>query len=211
MATTPISYCLRARRSIAVLQIVAASLLISLTGGCLSLKTYVDPSFRSATYQSLKRPAQPAPLVINVVFQSEGVEKGGVRPVLEKDVTRVLNASRLFTVDVYKTNLQAAQLRITVNNVGDKGAAVGKGIGTGLTFGLAGSEVIDGYVMTAEFKKGPDGAVVTKTYRHAIYSTVGVHSAPAGMEPMSMDAAFAQVIEDMVLNLLRDLQNDNSL
>ena len=68
----------------------------------------------------------------------------------------------------------------------------GKGLGSGLTLGLAGSEVVDGYEMTAIYTPA-EGYPVTKTYNHAIHTTIGLHSAPKGMEPLLLADAFDQV------------------
>lgn len=80
-----------------------------------------------------------------------------------------------------------------------------KGIGTGLTLGLVGSTVTDGYVFTATFT--PLGKVsVTKEYRHAIHTTIGAKSGPPGLQPMSPQEAFDHVLEELILRLLLDLR-----
>ena len=71
-----------------------------------------------------------------------------------------------------KSTGSADQLDVVLDNVGDLGDAAAKGAKTGLTFGASGSQVTDGYVLTATFR--PVGKEpVTKIYRHALHSTIG--------------------------------------
>lgn len=198
-------------RAASNLRLVALTFAIALAGsGCLQVKCYVDPQFRSADYLSIKAPANPTPVVVTAIFQTNGKPKKQLHTVVRKQITKVLAATRVFTEATSTRTNEAGRLDVTVNNVGDIGSAVGKGFGTGLTFGLAGSAVVDGYVMTATYSP-PAGASVTKTYKHALHSTVGLHSAPKGMEPVPMADAFDQVVEDMLLNFLRDLQKESIL
>lgn len=76
-------------------------------------------------------------------------------------------------------------------------------VGTGLTFGLVGSHVTDNYEMTVRLTQGE---IVTKRYQHAILSTVGNASGPPGMTSVNFATAVNQVIDDLVLNSLKDFQ-----
>ena len=92
-----------------------------------------------------------------------------------------------------------------MDNVGDLGDAAGKGVLTGMTFGLAGSTVRDGYVFSTVFRKsGKDP--FQKTYKHAIMSTVGNAKGPEGLSPMKANVAFGIVLRDLMLNLVKDLK-----
>jgi hypothetical protein len=184
-------------------------LLLVCATGCLATKAYVDPKFRSADYLSIKAPGTPLPVTVTATFQTNGKANKHLHNVVRKKLTKVLAATRVFTEPVNTNATPAGRLDLTVNNVGNLAGAAGKGFATGLTLGLAGSEVVDGYVMTAIYTPS-GGAAVTRTYEHAIHSTIGLHSAPKGMEPVPLAEAFDQVIEDMVLNFLRDLQRDGA-
>ncbi len=70
--------------------------------------------------------------------------------------------------------------------------------------------MVDNYEMTAVYTPA-DGTPITKKYKHALHSTIGAHSAPAGMEPVPRELAFDQIMEDMLLNLLCDLQHEGAL
>jgi hypothetical protein len=178
--------------------------------GCTASKAYIDPKFRDADYLSIKASDSPRPVLVTATFQTNGKPNKQLHTLVRKKVTKVLAATRVFTEPANAQTNQAGRLEITVNNVANIGGAVGKGVGTGLTLGLAGSEVVDGYEMTAIYTP-TGGSPVTKTYKHAIHTTIGVHSAPEGMEPVPSADAFDQVVEDMLLNFLRDLQKDGNL
>jgi hypothetical protein len=171
--------------------------------GCLSVKSYVDPTFGKTRYEDLVRPTAPLPLKVAIEFQ----RNGKAYPRAEKDVRghveRVLRASG----NVVPATDATDEIKVVLNNVADIGGAVGKGIGTGLTFGAAGSLVQDGYEMTVSVTRG--GKTVTKTgYRHILWSTVGNKKGPPGMTPTTLTDGFATIVEQLILNALKDLQAD---
>jgi hypothetical protein len=55
------------------------------------------------------------------------------------------------------------------------------------------------------------GSVGSRSRRHALLSTAGNASGPAGLTLMGVDAAFDQVVQDLVLNLVVDLQKAEAL
>ncbi len=171
--------------------------------GCLAQKSYVDPTFRNATYLSLKPPANPTPISVQIEFQRNGKRLKKVEPTVRKKVIEVLAVSRMFS-EATDSN-PGAKLSVILNNVGDMGAAAGKGFGTGLTLGIVGSRVVDGYEMSVSYTS-PSGTEINKQYNHAIHSTIGAHSTLENMEPLPLQQAFDQVVEDMLLNFLKDLQ-----
>ena len=94
---------------------------------------------------------------------------------------------------------------MVVNNFGDRSSAAAKGFGTGLTFGLVGSTVMDFYEMSVTFTKG--GQTITKSgYRGELSTTIGNASGPPGLQPLDTATAFDKVIEGMMLNALADIQ-----
>jgi hypothetical protein len=183
---------------------------LALCSGCLASKSYIDAKFRDATYLSIKVPDKPAKVVVNVAFQTNGKPNKRVDGILRRAVLRVFSASRLFTESSSPSTAPLGRFDITVNNVADVGAAFGKGFATGLTFGAAGSHVVDGYEMTATYTP-PGASPITKTYRHGLHTTIGLHSTPEGLIPVPAGNGFDVVLEDMLLNFLRDLQKEGSL
>lgn len=178
-----------------------------LCSGCLASKSYVDPQFRDAGYASVKPCDSPVPVNLTVEFQVNGKPSGRKQVVeaVRRKITRLLTATRVFMEATPAAASIAGQLHVTINNYADLGGAVGKGFATGLTFGLAGSEVVDNYEMIVTHTP-PEGVPITRKYQHAIHTTIGAHKPPPGMEPVPLADAFDQVVEEMLLNFLRDLQ-----
>lgn len=186
-------------------------LLIAMTGGCLSVKAYVDPQLPKVSYADLLTRRDPRPVALTVEFHRNGepatlgvsTARGEVRAVVEK--------SQLFSSLLDKPSDDVDQLKIVLDNVGDTGEAAGKGALTGVTFGAKGSQVTDGYIFTATFRAVGKPAV-TKVYRHAIHSTIGNAEGPPGLvAEESVRAAFNKVVEGLVLNLLLDLQKEEQI
>ena len=147
----------------------------------------------------------PRPVVLAVEFQTNGKPRSGVTKSVQERVSRILTATKVFSSITTEVAENTDELRIVLNNVGDLGDAAGKGAVTGLTLGISGSTVTDGYIMTATFTRIGQPPV-EKVYRHALLSTVGNAPGPAGLAPMGIREAFDQVLQDLVLNLIVDLQ-----
>jgi len=196
------------RRSLGYLG--ALTLLGILASGCLTTRSYVDPALGHLAYSDLTAASAPRPVHLVVDFQTRGKRNLAAANTTYDRVSSVLRSSGLFSAVQATAAPDAANLEIVMNNVGDIGKAVSKGIGTGLTLGLVGSMVTDGYEFTATYT-APGKPPVTKTYQHALHTTVGNKQGPPGLKAMSTNEAFDQVVEDLVLHLLRDLEKDGVL
>lgn len=179
-------------------------LLLGLTG-CLSPKSFLEPKFRGIGYQDIKVPAHALPVDLTVTGQTNGKPNPRASEYWQRQAVRVLTASRVF--EFPKESAGAGKLSIVINNVGDRGSAAGKGFVTGLTFGAVGSLVTDGYIMTVEYSR-PGKPVLTKTYQHAIYTTIGNATPPPGITPVTMLEAPSLVAEDMLLHFVKDLETE---
>ena len=192
--------------------VAACLVLMAITmTGCLSIKSYVDPQLPKVGYGDLLAPRDPRPVALTVAFHRNGEPAMLGASTATQTVRGVVEKSNLFPSLLDKPSADADQLEIVLDNVGDTGDAAGKGALTGLTFGAKGSQVTDGYIMTAKFRAVGKPAV-TKVYRHAIHSTIGNADAPPGLVPEeSVRAAFDKVVEGLVLNLLLDLQKEEQI
>jgi hypothetical protein len=176
--------------------------------GC--VKSYVMPLLPPVTYEDLLAAPSPRPVVFSLEFQRNGKATPSVSPTVRDKAVKILTTAKVFTAIGAEAAADTDTLKIVLDNVGDVGDAVGQGALTGLTFGAKGSTVTDGYVMTATFTR-VGRAPVEKVYRHALVSTVGNASGPEGLTAMSVQEAFDRVLQDLVLNLLRDLQKAEAL
>ncbi len=179
----------------------------ALLGGCAS--AYLDGSTKEIPTAQFKKPASPAPVQVLFDFQTKGVANAQATALLRDRVIAQVKASGLFSDASANATPNGAVLSITVNNVPLTDDAFSKGFVTGLTFGLAGSQVSDGYVCTATYRASNDAAPLTKQARHAIHTTMGAAATPgnATKMPDHKEAAF-QMTSQVVSNLLNDLSHD---
>lgn len=194
------------------LRVVAALLvLMVVTGGCLSVKAYVDPQLPKVSYADLLTRRDQRPVALMVEFHRNGEPATLGASTARKEVRAVVEKSKLFSSLLDKPRDDVDRLEIVLDNVGDTGDAAGKGALTGVTFGAKGSQVTDGYIFTATFRAVGKQAV-TKVYRHAIHSTIGNAQGPPGLvAEESIRAAFNKVVEGLVLNLLLELQKEEQI
>ncbi|MCY4745805.1 hypothetical protein NYO99_12550 [Pelomonas sp. UHG3] len=179
----------------------------ALLGGCAS--AYLDGSTKEIPAAQFKKPASPAPVQVLFDFQTKGVANAHATALLRDRVIAQVKASGLFSDASTNATPNGAVLSITVNNVPLTDDAFSKGFVTGLTFGLAGSQVSDGYVCTATYRASNNAAPLTKQARHAIHTTMGAAATPgnATKMPDHQEAAF-QMTTQVVSNLLNHLSHD---
>ncbi len=99
-------------------------------------------------------------------------------------------------------------LKIIIDNVADTGSAAAKGVGTGLTLGLAGSLVTDNYNCAASYTS--QGKTTETTVHNALLSTIGNHSAPPGMTPVMTHDAINQIVDQLVWHALVQLDQQRA-
>ncbi|WP_061874355.1 hypothetical protein [Acinetobacter lactucae] len=174
--------------------------------GCLSVKSYVDPAYKSLSYSDIKKPAEPIPVVLTTEFQRNGavVPKAGKE--LQSAVERSLRATGVFSPIAQSNGEKQAKLHLTANNVADLGEAAGKGVLTGLTFGAVGNAIADKYEFKFNYVDA-QGKETSQRYPHMILTTVGNKKAPIeNVQPMTINEAFNKVVDDVVIRFSSDLQ-----
>lgn len=188
--------------------IVSALLAVSLTG-CISSKSYLDQKYKKdgVSYSSIKKANAPYEAKIDIEFQRNGVKFPRADKELRTDVEKIFKSSGVVTPVANDTG---TSIKVICNNIADLAEARKKGFGTGLTFGAAGSEVTDFYNITIEFKHGDK--IIQKKYDHAIHTIIGHKASPYdGVQPVSLVNAFNGVIEDVILQFIKEMQANNEL
>lgn len=173
--------------------------------GCSSTPVfYVDQKYHSADYQDIKSVLVKRNVSITSEFQSNGNPVPSISGEVQSNAEKVFRESGIFSL----TGMADISVRIVVNNVFDNAEALAKGFATGLTLGIAGSTVKDSYEitisMTVDNKK-----IASKLYSHAIYATIGNSKPPINTKQSSN--AFAEVMQNVILNFIRDMQTANLL
>lgn len=181
----------------------------ALLGGCAS--AYLDGGTKEIAAAQFRKPASPAPVQVLFDFQTKGVANAQVTALLRDRVMAQVKSSGLFSDVGTAAVPNGAVLSITLNNVPLSDDAFSKGFVTGLTFGLAGSQVSDGYICTASYRASGSAAALVKQARHAIHTTMGAAATPgnATKMPDHKEAAF-QMTTQVISNVLNDLSQDTN-
>lgn len=192
------------RRSLQL--VVVLGLAVTATG-CMTIKSYVDPTLPVISNTQLPKVQQPQPAAVLFEFKTKGNNNSRATSELSGRVVSAVAQSGMFgPVSTAVTDPNGGLLKITIDDVGDTGSAVAKGVGTGLTFGLAGSLVTDNYICTATYTVR--GKSYETTVRHALLSTIGNHSAPQGLTPMAPQEAINQIVDQLVWHALAQLDKE---
>ncbi len=189
------------------LNVLLVICVLFLLAGCISPKSYLDPSQPKIGYTDLTRPSKPIPLKLTTEFQRNGEPNPKANATLLDGSSRILRASGMIEPDGQNS---VGSMHITVNNVADIATAATKGFGTGLTFGLIGSTVSDNYELTMQITIN-DKTITKAGIRNGIATAIGNTSTPAGVETFTPSLAFQKVLEQMILEALKQIQSDNSL
>ena len=189
--------------------IATASLTLSLSA-CMTPHSYVDAKLGDTDYATLKKSIAPQPVQLLVEFQTKGVPNARVTDNVRSQVYEQVAQSGLFSQVSYSSVPSGRKLSITINNVPLTDNAAAKGFGVGLTFGLVGTMVTDGYECTASYVE-PGHDVVTKVVKHAIYTTIGNASGPDGLKAMSIQQASITALRQLVGKSLEELDQSTDI
>lgn len=191
-----------ASRSVGILCIAAGALLT----GCASV--YVDTATKDVTEAEIRRPASPPTAALVFDFQTNGAPNANATKFLKDQVTAQVEKSGLFKL-APKPGANTALVNITLNNVAITKDAAQQGFVTGLTFGLAGSAVTDGYICTVSYIPVDGTPTLVSTARHAIHTTMGNAQAPANVvKSANTEEAVRTMTRQIIANALRDLSTN---
>lgn len=176
--------------------------------GCASV--YVDGNAPEVPAAQFKRPAVPQDVQLIWEFQTKGVANARATELLKARVRDQVAASGLFTNVGEAPASSKALLSITVNNVPLSDDAAKKGFVAGLTFGIAGQTVGDGYEGTVRYLSGRGGAApVVRTGKHVIYTSIGNTDPPPGAQKLdNIEAAVTLMLRQLLSRTLNDLSKE---
>ena len=183
-----------------------AGLSIALTG-CANF--YVDSATKEVPVSSYRKPESPPPVQVLFEFQTKGVPNAAVTSHLKAQVIQKVRDSGLFSRVEEGPVQGGGLLSVKLNNVPLTDDAFSKGFVTGLTFGLAGSKVSDGYICTVSYLDDGQSVSVTKSARHAIHTTLGLAASPGdAVKVASIDEAVIKMTSQILSTVLNDLSQD---
>jgi hypothetical protein len=185
----------------------AAGMLLANMTGCASF--YLDTATKEIPVEAYKKPATPKPVQLVFEFQTKGVANASATKYLSAQVVDQVKGSGLFS-EVKETPVaDGALLNVVLNNVPLTDDAFSKGFVTGLTFGLAGSQVSDGYVCTIKYLPSTQDAAINTMARHAIHTVMGAKEEPAnGTKVDNLEVAIKTMTRQIVSTSLDDLSRN---
>jgi len=181
-------------------------LIAALLGGCISPQSYIDPALPNLRATDIPPAASPKPVQLLYEFRTKGVANARATERSKPIVMETMTKSGLFSSVSETPVADGATLTMVIDNIALTDDAAGKGFRTGLTFGLVGNMVTDGYVCTATYSAG--GKTASTTVKHAMHTTVGNASGPPGVEAMKPAEAVPILIRQIALNALQGLRKE---
>lgn len=175
--------------------------------GCASPSFYVAAGSKEVLPADMKAVAKPAPVQLTFEFQAKGAPNGQATNLLKDQVLEQVKLSGLFA-SVNAGTTGGGVLNIVINNVAltSTGDASTQGFASGLTMGLVGAAVTDGYICTVSYLPAGSNELIKTTSRHAIHTTLGTAKAPENaVKANSPEEAVRTVVRQVVSNALRDL------
>lgn len=187
--------------------LVLAVALTSL-GGCAAF--YVDGHAPEVPAAQYKKPASPPEVQLVWEFQTKGVSNARATDWLKTRVQEQFASSGLFSKVSDAPVPGGALLTATVNNIPLDSDAAAKGFVAGLTFGLAGQTVGDGYECTIRYTPAQTGASpLVKNGKHVLYTSIGTGGPPAGAQKMAgIEEAVTTMMRQLLSRTLNDLSQD---
>lgn len=192
------------------LRLIAATTVAALalmTTGCATM--FVDSGLKDVPASDFMKPPAPKPVQLLFGFQTKGAPNARATKFLNDDVFNLVKASGLFSSVGTEPVEGGALLSVTINNVPVTEDAFAKGFATGLTFGLAGNTVTDGYVCTIDYLAGSGRPTLQTKTRHALHTNIGAKKAPPNaVKAKSATEAVKTMSNQIVANGLKDLSHD---
>lgn len=193
-----------------LLRLLTAGLISIVLTGCISPTMYVDPGLPPASKADLARSEQQ-PIQFLYEFQTRGSANARATDSTKERALAVMKDSGLFSAVSAEPQANQRRLTVVINNVPITKDAASQGFGTGLTFGLIGSTVTDGYECSAVLTV-PGAQPLTMQFKHAIHTTIGNTTPPAGMTPEpSPEDAVTKLVNQLMWSILRDASKSNLL
>lgn len=192
---------------------LAAPALLSLAGCStqrFAANYYLDPKPPRSSYADLVEPANPQPVyLVFDMYSTEGSFPEATRKIGPK-ISRILNQSGLFSTVANVGSENIARIQVSMRETAVATGLDTKSLPAGLTSGLAGSHGAIVYSFTAYYQP-PGHEAVKKVYPHAVHIVEGNSPALGDALPMTASHAVDVMVEQVMLNFLRDLQRERKL
>lgn len=178
-----------------------------LLAGCAT--HYVDGATREVPPAQFVKAAGNRPVQLLTEFQTRGVANAQATAATKEMIADNVRSTGLFTQVSDAPVPDAGVLSVTVNNVPLADDAAAKGFIAGLTLGVAGQQVTDGYICTVSYLAPGQSRPIVKSAKHAIHTTVGASAAPPNTYKASgLEDAVRLMVRQVMSVALSDLSHD---
>jgi len=175
-----------------------------------STSYYIDPKPPKASFADLVAPANPQPVyLVFDMYSAEGSFPEATRKIGPK-IVRILNQSGLFSSVANVGSENIARIQVSMRETAVVTGHDTKTLPPGLTSGLDGSRGAIVYSFTAYYQPAGKPAL-KKVYPHAVHIVEGSSPALGDALPMTGSHAVDVMVEQVMLNFLRDLQKERRL
>ena len=171
------------------------------------VKSFLGASYPKVTYKEIQPRSAPLRLHLVVEFQRNGESfpKGDVP--LKDYANRILVNSRVIT-PVEEGG--EGEIRIVLNNIADPETVAVETAHSGLPLWMLGKTITDTYEMSVFVTTR--GISASRTgIKHAVHTAIGNMAVPEAVETFHHKQAFARVLEQMLLQALKDMQRSGEL
>lgn len=177
-------------------------------GACSTpVQYYADAGHNSVYYSEIRKTMPVTTMRVELAFYNNGKLQPSAEPALRDQVYRVL--TKLGTVTVSSDPSTQNLLIVEVHDsYGESTESRTKMFMSGATFGRISAEAnTDHYEFTITYREA-SGAERFGRYKHSIWVTSGNHPpTPSDRGPYSAGDAVGIVIEDVLLQFFKDLEN----
>jgi hypothetical protein len=197
---------MRLRDRLSAATIIAAA---AVTNGCDNVSRYVDGRLRDMEPPQVRRVTYPRAVQLLVSFQTNGTANTWAKEVWRPRVLTLLEQSGVFCAISDTPVDGGAVLDITINNRWKTEDAYHKAVFAGVSLGVLGTALTDGYVCTIAYQPASGAAPVTKEVRHALHTMMGDGPVPPHTRPSPSFAHAADtIVRQLVVNGLDALVTD---
>jgi len=180
--------------------------LVSSLVSCASAKLYIDPQYKLASQNQIKRISQKYPARIEVEFQSNGKLVANGYSMLKKEVMRSIRETGVIVSD----DTASMSLMVVANSIGDSDPNSANNFGLRSSLGLTGKSNEGQYEFSITMIRA-NGKVIKKNYNHAIIVTEEDVPQSLNIKPVERNQAFGIIVKDVILNFIKDMQDKNLL
>ena len=197
----------RSRALSAWLGIAMLSVAMGLSG-CAAM--YVDGNLPETPKSEFRQPARPPAVQFVFEFQTKGAPNQRATDLLKARVKSQVQESGLFSSVSDTPAPGAGLLTLTLNNIALTDSPAAKGFVAGLSFGLAGTTVADGYDATLRYSPPTAGATpLTHEAKHIIHTSIGTGTPPAlAIKTSGGEEAVTLMLKQVLSRVLAALSKD---